>query len=100
MAKAKRKRAKVDVGLAHVAAALDMLLKDLQDIRLVVGEMRRKEALGDRLSVPTVPGLPCDNRPGSPCKKGPGTPCKKQRPGEPCKKMGPGTPCRKPTETD
>ena len=94
MAKARRKQAKVDVGLAHVEAALEMVAQILEDIRLVVAEMRRREKARADLAVPIPPGLPCvPKRPGDPCIQRPGEPCR-TRPGDPCIRR-PGEPCRK-----
>lgn len=105
MAKTRRKQAKVDVGLAHVEAALEMVAQTLEDIRLVVAEMREQEAAGERLVVPVTPGVlcrpkwpgePCQGWAGQPCAVGPGKPCiRGQGPGRPCRNT-PGSPCQKP----
>ena len=96
MAKRKRTRAKVNIGLANVEAALDMVVQTLGDIRLAITAMRRQETAGAHLSVPARPGLPCEIKtpaPGQPC-KGPGKPCRPVGPGKPCRPVGPGKPCK------
>jgi hypothetical protein len=91
MAKVRRKQAKADVGLAHVEAALEMVAQVLEDVRLVVAEMRQRET--GRVVVRLPPGLPClPGKPGSPCRVKPGSPCR-SKPGEPCR-VKPGEPCR------
>ena len=100
MAKKKRKAVKVEVGLAHVEAALDILLQDVEDIRLVVGELRRKERPRGRLKVKPSPGLACVYAgPGESCNKA-GKPCEQVRPGKDCIAT-PGDPCQpvKPSKT-
>lgn len=92
MAKARRKQAKADVGLAHVEAALEMVAQVLEDVRLVVAEMRQRETA--RVVVRVPPGLPClPSKPGSPCRVKPGSPCR-SKPGEPCR-VKPGEPCHR-----
>ena len=84
MAKARRKQAKVDVGLAHVEAALEMVAQVLDDVRLVVAEMRQRETAKVVVRVP--PGSPClVSKPGSPCRVKPGLPCF-LKPGKPLRR--------------